>query len=140
MAAKDLYHYLVREVLEQEGWEITHDPYYLILEKDITEYEIDLGAEKLLAAEKGNEKIAVEIKSFTKSSLLYEFHAVLGQYMVYLYGLQKLEPDRVLYLAIPLFAQKKIDKIPALAEMIENFKLNIICFDEDNKTIVSWKK
>lgn len=140
MAAKDLFHHLVREILEKEGWTITHDPYYLILQKDVTEYEIDLGAEKLLAAEKESEKIAVEIKSFTKSSLLYEFHSVLGQYMVYLYGLQKLAPERTLYLAIPLFAQKKIEKIPPLMEMIESFKLNVICFDEENKNIVSWKK
>lgn len=140
MAAKDLYHYIVREVLEKDGWIITHDPYHLVLEKNITEYEIDLGAEKLLAAEKDNEKIAIEIKSFSKSSLLYEFHAVLGQYMVYLYGLQKLDPDRILYLAIPLFAEKKIEKLPALVEMIANFQLKIICFDEVNKTIISWKK
>jgi len=140
MAAKDLYHSLVREVLEKEGWTITHDPYHLVLEKNAMEYEIDLGAEKLLAAEKENEKIAIEIKSFSKSSLLYEFHAVLGQYMVYLYGLEKIEPDRILYLAIPLSAEKKIEKLPALGEIIESFKLKIIIFDEINKTLVSWKR
>jgi hypothetical protein len=35
--------------------------------------EIDLGAEKLICAEKGIEKIVVEVKSFLSRSLTYEF-------------------------------------------------------------------
>ena len=84
--AKDFYHESVKEALINDGWIITHDPYYLILQKDTAEYEIDLGAEKLLAAEKGNDKIAIEVKSLLKPSLLHEFHSVLGQYMIYRYG------------------------------------------------------
>jgi hypothetical protein len=41
-------------------WTITHDPYYLNDKIKNIRYEIDLGAEKLLAAERGSEKIAVE--------------------------------------------------------------------------------
>ncbi|HIE29074.1 TPA: hypothetical protein EYP66_17515 [Candidatus Poribacteria bacterium] len=41
---------------------MTHDPYTLTFgNKDVY---VDLGAERLLAAEKNDEKIAVEIKSF----------------------------------------------------------------------------
>ena len=29
--AKDIYHNLVRTALENEGWTITHDPFYLPL-------------------------------------------------------------------------------------------------------------
>jgi len=60
--AKDLYHNAVRHGLERKGWTITHDP----LEIDFGEVllKIDLGAEQLIAAEKQDEKIAVEIKSF----------------------------------------------------------------------------
>lgn len=29
--AKDIYHNLVRDALENDGWIITHDPYYLQL-------------------------------------------------------------------------------------------------------------
>ncbi len=138
--AKDIYHKIVREVLEKDGWVITHDPYYLVLQKDVAEYEIDLGAEKLLAAEKGEEKIAIEIKSLLKTSLLHEFHSVIGQYLIYHYGLQKREPDRQLYLAISLFSYKKLETIPPLLDMIRDFKIKIICFDNETKEIISWKK
>jgi len=56
--AKDLYHYEVRQALINDGWKITNDPY--IIETDDVNFEVDLGAEKMLAAEKEHEKIAVE--------------------------------------------------------------------------------
>lgn len=57
--AKDKYHFLVKRLLENDGWLITHDPFKIMLGK--RRGYIDLGAEKLIiAAEKSNEKIAVE--------------------------------------------------------------------------------
>ncbi|MGI8668625.1 MAG: element excision factor XisH family protein [Aridibacter sp.] len=58
----DKYHEIVKLALVKDGWKITDDP--LILEfKDLTLYA-DLGAERTFAAEKDDEKIAVEIKTF----------------------------------------------------------------------------
>lgn len=48
--AKDIYHKLVKEALVKEGWTITHDPYPM--EQWDPEWEIDLGAEKIIGAEK----------------------------------------------------------------------------------------
>ena len=79
--AKDLYHETVRKALEADGWTITHDPYYL--EAKPHRLRVDLGAEKVIAAEKGADKIAVEIKSFLKDSFIYEFYEVSGQYQFY---------------------------------------------------------
>jgi XisH protein len=42
------------------------------------EMAIDIGAEKILVAEKGDDKIAVEIKSFISASEISEFHNALG--------------------------------------------------------------
>ena len=62
MSAKDLYHNNVRNALVKAGWTITHDPYTMTFgQKDAF---VDLGAERMIGAEKGSEKIAVEIKSF----------------------------------------------------------------------------
>jgi hypothetical protein len=45
---------------------------------------IDLAAEKLIAAEREGEKIAVEVKSFLeRSSAISEFHTALGQFINY---------------------------------------------------------
>jgi hypothetical protein len=79
--AKDLFHDAVRVALEKEGWLITHDPYPLVSRELGLDYKIDLGAEQLLAAERDTTRIAVEIKSFARPSLVHEFHSVLGQYL-----------------------------------------------------------
>ena len=81
MSAQDKYHDLVKEALQLDGWVITDDPLKLKVGK--RNLKIDLGAERILGAEKGNDKIAVEIKSFLGPSLLTEFYQALGQYNVY---------------------------------------------------------
>jgi hypothetical protein len=62
MPAKDRYHEAVKHALEKDGWAITHDPYTLTF--GIKDVYVDLGAGRVLAAEKGSDKIAVEIKTF----------------------------------------------------------------------------
>ena len=57
--ARDRFHGAVKNALEKEGWIITADPYQISV-GDV-DFEIDLAAE-MLAAERGGEKIAVEIK------------------------------------------------------------------------------
>jgi XisH protein len=50
MAAKDIFHDAVKRALEKEGWLITNDP--LFLRFGGLDMYIDLGAEKVLAAER----------------------------------------------------------------------------------------
>jgi XisH protein len=78
MPARDKYHFEFCNALLKEGWIITHDPYPLKIESKRT-YPIDLGAERLLAAEKDKEKIAIEIKSFLQDSMASAFHEAAGQ-------------------------------------------------------------
>ncbi len=50
MPARDIYHDSVKKALIKDGWTITHDPYILTFgQKDVF---VDLGAERVLAAEK----------------------------------------------------------------------------------------
>ncbi|BAY79765.1 fdxN element excision controlling factor protein (plasmid) [Nostoc linckia NIES-25] len=73
MSAKDVFHEVVKIALQKDGWQITHDP--LLFNVGGVKMSIDLAAEKLIAAERENEKIAVEVKSFLeKSSAISEFH------------------------------------------------------------------
>jgi len=44
---------------------------------------VDVGAEKLLAAEKEDYKIAVEVKSFVRASEIEDLKNALGQYILY---------------------------------------------------------
>jgi XisH protein len=99
MAARDAFHGAVKQGLIKDGWTITHDPYTLSVDK--IDMYIDLGAEKLLAAERGNDYIAVEIKSFLGPSAVTEYHAALGQFLNYRFILEEQEDKRKLYLAVP---------------------------------------
>ncbi|MBO0861158.1 MAG: hypothetical protein J2P21_22265 [Chloracidobacterium sp.] len=56
----------VRRALENGGWTITDDPFGL--KWGSATLQIDLGAERLIAAEKIDQNIAVEIKSFVGRS------------------------------------------------------------------------
>lgn len=50
MVAKDIYHQVVKTALEKDGWKITNDPLKLTIGS--RSVYVDLGAEKLFAAEK----------------------------------------------------------------------------------------
>ena len=82
--ARDLFHNIVKESLQLEGWTITHDPFPI--DYGEVQMQIDLGAECVFAAERDTKKIAVEVKSFTKPSAISEFHTAVGQYFNYRYA------------------------------------------------------
>ncbi len=138
--AKDIYHQTVREALIKDGWTITHDPFLLTDKSTNMDYDIDLGAEKLITAERGTEKIAIEVKSFLKASFTHEFHGVFGQYIMYFEGLKIADPERVLYLAMPDFAYEKLNDYSFIKEVIMNYQMKLIVFDSNVQTIITWIK
>lgn len=137
MAARDLFHQAVRAALEKEGWLITHDP--LSIPYGATTLYIDLGAERLLAAERGNERIAVEIKSFIGTSLMTEFHAALGQFLNYRLLLEQQEPERELYLAVPFetYTVFLSGGLPQLA--VQRHSVKLIVYDAEQEVIALWQ-
>lgn len=68
MSAKDIFHEAVKQALQKEQWVITDDP--LRFQFGNVNFRVDLGAERLLAAEREGEKIAVEIKSLQYQVLI----------------------------------------------------------------------
>jgi glucose-6-phosphate 1-dehydrogenase len=99
MPAKDVFHDAVKNALIKDGWTITDDPY--TLEWGYDNLFVDLGAERILAAEKESQKIAVEIKSFIGRSLASDLQKAIGQYVQYRSLLKRQDPIRVLWLAVP---------------------------------------
>jgi XisH protein len=138
MARKDLYHGIVRHALEKDNWIITHDP----LDLTIGEVELlaDLGAERVIGAEKDNQKIAVEIKSFVGQSPVSEFHKAIGQYENYRLSLEETDPNRTILLAIPEFAWEDFFQRPFIQKAIERYKIELIIFEPENETILQWIK
>lgn len=136
--AKDIYHEIVKEALQKDGWTITHDPYKIPLANRTL--KADLGAEKILAAERGLEKIVVEVKSFLRDSFIYDFHEAFGQYLVYRRFINAKEPERLIYMAVP--EQVFIDEFtdPDVVFLCKMDKIKLIVFNPFNEEIVEWKE
>jgi XisH protein len=79
MPAKDFYHEIVKMCLLKDGWTITPLP----LRVGNRNLFIDLGAEKLLIAQRAQQKIGVEVKSFISESPVADLEQALGQYLLY---------------------------------------------------------
>lgn len=105
MARRDKFHQIVCDALEADGWTITHQEYVFDADPRLA---TDLGAERLLVAERQLEKIAVEIKSFLLDSQAAELEKAIGQFGLYRKLLELQEPERKLYLAVPLHAYHNI--------------------------------
>jgi hypothetical protein len=139
VVAKDRFHQVVKTALTKDGWNVTRDP--LQIKVGGVDMEIDLGAERLLAAERGEEKIAVEVKSFLAStSAISEFHTALGQYINYRAALRREEPDRLLYLAISDLIYNSFFQLDFPASMLQENSVKIIVSNIELEQILLWKK
>ncbi|WP_443029083.1 element excision factor XisH family protein [Spirulina sp. CS-785/01] len=122
--------------VEKEGWVITDDPLSLrVGERDLF---VDLGAEKLIAAERGDIKIAVEIKSFISQSLIKDLENAIGQYILYLKILTRLEPERTLYLAVnqEIFTNFFAEEVVQI--ILSDGIIKLIIFDALEEEITQW--
>jgi hypothetical protein len=136
MPAKDIYHNTVKRALVKDGWVITHDP--LVLRWGTTDVYVDLGAERLLAAEKEGKKIAVEIKSFVGKSDVDDLEKALGQYVLYHDILAEREPDRELYIALHEEAFLGIFEEAIGKLLLVNNRVKLIVFDRRKEVILKW--
>lgn len=136
MAAKDRFHKAVKKALEKEQWVVTDDP--LKVEVGGAKFEVDLGAERLLAAKRAGEKIAVEIKTFLGDSPITDYHAALGQFLNYRLALELTEPDRTLYLAIPVAVHQAFFQREFAQLSVERYQIKRIIYNPVQEVIVQW--
>ena len=134
--ARDIIHETVCKALIKDQWKITHDPYRI--KYGVANFEADLGAEKRFAAERDTEKIVVEIKSFLNRSNAYDLHVAVGQYRVYNFYLQIVEPERRLYLAVDhrIFAAYLSE--PEISAMLAHDGINLIVVNLNDEEIIQW--
>lgn len=137
MSRKDLFHEAVKRALEKDGWVITHDPFTIQISEAV-KLKIDLGAKNAIAAQRDQEKIAVEIKSFASESEISEFHAALGQYLNYVQALEDKEPDRTLYLAIPTDTYYDFFQMPFIQKSLKRHSVNIIVYRPTQEELEKW--
>jgi hypothetical protein len=136
MSARDRYHNIVKRALIQDGWTITHDPFPIAIGR--RRGYIDLGAEMPLAAEREGRRIAVEVKSFLGASELEDLEHALGQYGIYRVVLEKRDPDRPLYLALPDDMRSLLLDERDFRDILRAFQVRLIFFDPQQESIVEW--
>lgn len=101
-------------------------------------FQIDLAAEKIIAAQKDNQKIAVEIKSFLNPSAVTDFYNALGQFLSYRLVLSQIEPDRNLYLAIPKDAYLELFQSPFGQLAMNEYDLKLIIYNSNQGGLTQW--
>jgi hypothetical protein len=138
MSAEDKFHEEVKRALIKDQWTVTDDPLEVTAEGRT--FAIDFGAERLILADRGVERIAIEVKSFLNTSAITDFYGALGQFSTYRLALRREDPERVLYLAVPEDAYETFFKSDFIQIAIEEFQLLLIVYEPKQEVIVQWIK
>lgn len=136
MPQRDRLHETVKRALHQAGWTITDDPYSLSYEGD--QIFIDLAAERLLAAERGDTRIAVEVKGFTGPSIIADVQQAIGQYLLYRSILARSDPTRALLLAVSTATERDVLIRPAVRIFLQDHAVRCLIIDAAREEIVRW--
>jgi hypothetical protein len=136
MPKLDTIHNAVKSALIKDGWTITHDP-FIITYKELLLYA-DLAAERTIAAERGDQKIVVEVKSFIGASKLQDLKTGLGQYEIYLGFLEITDPERKLYIAISEKVYEEFFTLESIQVIVKRFQLPLIVVSLEREEIVRW--
>lgn len=120
---KNNFQNAVIKALEKKGWKITANPL------NFSEKIFDFEDENVVAAQKGEAKIAVEIQSFFSQSYLHDFHFATGQYYNYELGLEISDKERKLYMAIPTNIYNDFFQKDFIKEIVEVKKINLLVID-----------
>ena len=136
MPRKDIYHDAVKRALIKDGWTITHDPFPLSIgEKNLS---ADLGAERLISAEKALQKIIVEIKSFVGRSDVKDLQQAIGQYIMYQRIMNYERIERLLYLAVKKDTYQSLFQIELGQLFLTDNFIRLIVFDKESEEILKW--
>lgn len=134
--ARDLFHENVKKALQEEGWMITDDPLTFKIGK--VHVQIDLGAERLIAAERGSEKIAVEIKTFGSLSFITALYEAIGKYIIYRNVLKLIQPERKLYLAVPESIFNRFFEEVVIRKTMQEEQFQLVIYNQTTQTIEQW--
>lgn len=143
MAQRDSIHNAVKQALVKEGWEITDDPYVITYGERFL--FVDLGAEEnqevvsnFIGAAHANLRIAVEIKELRGYSVIAELEQAIGQYVLYRLLLNRIEPERSVYLAIPEKAYRELFTEPIGELVISDLPLQLLVIDVEQAEVKKW--
>ena len=138
MPRSDILHNTIKQALIKDGWTITHDPFTITF--GLRRAFVDLGAERMIAAEKVGQKIAVEVKNFVGVSALTDLERAVGQYAIYTSWLARIEPERTLYLAVDDEVFDNLFEDISGQVLIEDYDIKVIVVNKEREEVSQWIK
>ncbi|MGH9801106.1 MAG: XisH family protein [Blastocatellia bacterium] len=138
MSKRDKIHDAVKNALVKDGWTITADPFEISYKK--VTLRADLAADRIIAAERGVEKIVVEIKSFLSPSPIHELQTALGQFELYSTYLQLTAPERKLYLAVSADIWERFFLREEVLIVVEKYQLPFLIVNIQTEEVAQWTK
>ncbi|MEQ9357716.1 XisH family protein [Coleofasciculus chthonoplastes] len=136
MPAKDVYHNVVKTALVKEGWTITADPYTIKYEE--LQLFADLGAGRTVIAQRHQQEIIVEIKSFIGRSLIRDLENALGQYIIYRTLLSVTNPSYKVYLAISQDVYENFFGQVAIQLIVQQNQVALIVVNIEAEEVTQW--
>jgi hypothetical protein len=137
MPARNIHHDAVIQALQSDGWTITHDP--LPMRYGNRNLYVDLGAERsTIGAERGSERIAVEISSFVADSPVRDLEEAVGQFVIYRAVLAEADPDRSLVLAVSTRVYDSVLSEPIGQLAAAEVRWRVLVFDPNRQEVVRW--
>lgn len=146
MPPRDSIHNIVKQAMIKDSWEITDDPYvisygerFLFVDLAATESSnINPIQGQFIGAQQRNSRIAVEVKDFRGKSAIADLEQAIGQYILYRLLLEKVDPERLLYLAITDLTYSNIFSEPIGELVITEVPLNLLVVDSKKVEVKQW--
>jgi hypothetical protein len=134
LMARDKYHQPIKESLELAGWLVYENQR---LRFGAHNLNIDLIAH-LITADRGMEKIAVEVKDFSSFMPMGRVYEAIGQCLVYKGILQRADPERQLYMGISQAAARILFREMNIQIIVDDYGLRFLIVNIKERRIVEW--
>ncbi len=135
--AKDAIHDAVRNALIKDGWAILAEQVHLSYGE--LEGFVDIAAQREpIVAVRDNQKILVEIKSFSGRSFMREFQQAIGQYTLYRDMIELSELSYQLILAISESVYNTYFTRPATMVVTQRHQMHLLIVDIESEEIAKW--
>lgn len=137
--ANDTIHDAVKKALGKDGWTIIKE--HLHLEYEELDIFVDLMAERAsFVAEKDNQQILVEVKTFGDRSFMRALQQALGQYQIYVDFMEFTGLGYELYLAVSSAVYETFLRGTAAQRIIQRHRIKLLVVDIGREEVVEWLK